>query len=71
MGTVLYSGDMRFERPLFGNYHYLYPPERRNGEFDGCSRKVDILYLDNTFLKERFRFPPRDAVATMAVDFVR
>ena len=71
MGRVLYSGDMRFDREIFKNYEQLYPPHLSNHEFDGCSKPVDVLYLDNTFLNRRFNFPPKDAVARMAVDFVK
>lgn len=30
MGNVLYTGDIRFDRDIFKNYHYLYPPEKQN-----------------------------------------
>ena len=65
------STAMRFDREIFKNYEQLYPPHLSNHEFDGCSKPVDVLYLDNTFLNRRFNFPPKDAVARMAVDFVK
>lgn len=71
MGTVLYTGDMRFDRNIFDNYNYLYPPQKRNAAFDGCSKTVDLLYLDNTFLKKKFNFPPKEEVFEMLLDFVR
>ena len=30
MGTVLYTGDLRFDRQVFENYTHLYPPELAN-----------------------------------------
>jgi hypothetical protein len=59
MGTVLYTGDMRFDKALFSQYHYLYPYSTRNKEFKACSRKIDFLYLDTTFLHPKFNFPSK------------
>jgi hypothetical protein len=30
MGAVLYSGDMRFDKGIYGQYNYLYPHSKRN-----------------------------------------
>jgi Cft2 family RNA processing exonuclease len=30
MGTILYSGDIRFDRDVFKNYSLLYPPDMRD-----------------------------------------
>lgn len=66
MGRILYTGDIRFERDLFEQYTLLYPPNQLNYDFEGCSKHIDVLYLDNTFLKERFLFPPQIEVLEMA-----
>jgi DNA cross-link repair 1B protein len=33
-----------------------------NEDFKKCSKKIDILFLDNTFCDPVFTFPPRDEV---------
>jgi len=30
MGTILYTGDIRFDRKTFQEYTYLYPHNKRN-----------------------------------------
>ncbi len=60
MGSVLYTGDFRFNRELFQGYTQLYPPLKANPEFKKCSIPIDCLYLDNTFLNPRFNFPKQD-----------
>lgn len=59
MGTVLYTGDIRFNRSIFQQYTELYPPSKYNERFEACSKHIDVLYLDNTFLKKKFDFPPQ------------
>ena len=67
MGSVLYTGDIRFDRHIFGGYHQLYPPQLSNSEFKGCSKQIDVLYLDNTFLKKKFEFPPKEEALKMTI----
>lgn len=71
MGTVLYTGDFRFDKEVFQNYNLLYPPEIRNPQFVNCSRQIDLLYLDNTFLKKKFDFPKKAVVQKMTLDFIK
>lgn len=71
MGTVLYTGDIRFDREVFQNYNLLYPPEIRNEEFVGCSKHIDLLYVDNTFLKKKFNFPKRNVVLEQTLAFIK
>lgn len=61
-GTYLYTGDIRFEKSVFEKYYELYPESYSNEEFVKCSKKIDILYLDNTFCDPVFTFPPRNEV---------
>jgi DNA cross-link repair 1B protein len=70
MGTVLYSGDMRFDREVFQEYTYLYPHSKRNKDFKGCSLGVDFLYLDTTFLHPKFSFPPKEAALGQLDSFI-
>lgn len=71
MGSILYTGDIRFDREVFEKYHLLYPPDKHNHEFVGCSKHIDLLYLDNTFLKKKFDFPKRDAVLATTLAFIK
>jgi Cft2 family RNA processing exonuclease len=71
MGTVLYTGDIRFDRAVFQKYELLYPPELTNEDFVACSRQIDLLYLDNTFLKKKFDFPKREPVLAQTLAFIR
>lgn len=59
MGTYLYTGDIRFDKDVFKNYPEIYPDDKTNENFEGCSKKIDILFLDNTFCDPVFTFPPR------------
>jgi hypothetical protein len=59
MGAVLYSGDMRFDKDVFSQYGYLYPHSKRNKNFTACSKEIDFLYLDITFLHPKFDFPKK------------
>lgn len=71
MGTILYTGDIRFDREVFQKYQLIYPPELRNEEFVGCSKQIDLLYVDNTFLKRKFNFPKREEVLEMALKYIK
>ena len=62
MGTYLYTGDIRFDKEIFERYTDIYPLGLRNPSFEGCSRHIDILFLDNTFCDPIFTFPPRAKV---------
>lgn len=42
-----------------------------NSTFTGCSKHVDLLYVDNTFLKKKFQFPKRKDVLEEALKFIR
>lgn len=71
MGRVLYTGDIRFDRQKFSGYSELYPPELYNSNFEGCSKQIDVLYVDNTFLKRKFEFPPKKEAERMVIDFIQ
>jgi mRNA degradation ribonuclease J1/J2 len=71
MGTILYTGDIRFDRKVFEKYELLYPPEVRNEEFVGCCKHIDLLYVDNTFLKRKFNFPKRQEVLEMTLKYIK
>lgn len=70
MGRVLYTGDIRFDRHKFQQYYGLYPPELGNATFEACSKPIDILYLDNTFLKKKFGFPPQEQTQEAALSYI-
>lgn len=59
-GTVLHTGDMRFNAQMIPQNPQLYPPELRNESLDGCSIHIDELILDNTYCDPIFRFPDRE-----------
>lgn len=42
-----------------------------NSSFTGCSKPVDLLYVDNTFLKKKFQFPKRKDVLKETLRFIR
>ena len=58
-GTYLYTGDIRFDKEVFKKYTDIYPEYLSNSDFIKCSKKIDVLYLDNTFCDSVFTFPSR------------
>jgi len=71
MGNILYTGDIRYDKKVFDKYYDLYPAYKRNDKFIGVSKHIDLLYLDNTFLKPRYQFPPKHEALKMAINFVQ
>jgi hypothetical protein len=46
MGTILHTGDMRFDQKFYEN-KLLY--KSKNDRMEGVGIPIDELYLDNTF----------------------
>ena len=59
MGTVLHTGDFRFDPKMLEN-PWLCPAERRNPTMRAITVDVDYLHLDNTFANPEYDFPSRD-----------
>ena len=62
MGTVLHTGDCRFNPGwMVERYNLLYPKRPGNVAAieakEACSVHIDELILDNTFCDEVFQFP--------------
>jgi len=60
MGTILHTGDLRFDEKLIYENPSLYPKELRNKELKNCSIHIDELIFDNTFCDPIFQFGKRD-----------
>ena len=59
MGSILHTGDFRFNKSMFDN-ETLFPKSRWNKERRGISVGIDHLFLDNTFADPTFDFPSRE-----------
>ena len=74
MGTILYSGDIRFKREMIEENEILYPSYKRSligGEkLEKCSIHIDELILDNTFCDEMFKFPAQDNIFPMFKEII-
>ena len=60
MGTVLHTGDMRFDEKLIYQNPILYPRDLRNKELKNCSIPVDECIFDNTFCDPIFQFGTKE-----------
>lgn len=60
MGTILHTGDMRFDEKLIYSNPILYPKELRNKDLRFCSIPIDELIFDNTFCDPVFQFGTRE-----------
>ena len=58
MGTVLHTGDFRFDEQML-DHALLCPPQKKNAQMRGITVDVDVLHLDNTFADPCYDFPPR------------
>ena len=59
MGTVLHTGDFRFDDKML-RHDLLCPIEKRNAAMKAVTVDVDYLHLDNTFADPEYDFPARD-----------
>lgn len=60
MGTILHTGDARFDNYMLEEYTSLFPIENRNPLKQNCAVNIDELIFDNTYCDKIFRFPKRD-----------
>ena len=64
MGTILFTGDFRYEYAMVKENPILFPLKNRNREskqervesMHGISIKIDEMIFDNTYCNEHFRF---------------
>jgi len=59
IGTILHTGDFRFNPIMLQQLDLLYPVLNRNIENKGCSIHIDELVLDDTYCDSIFKFPKR------------
>lgn len=60
MGTILHTGDMRFDNKLIYSNPILYPKELRTKDLRFCSIHIDELIFDNTFCDPIFQFAKKE-----------
>lgn len=60
MGTILHTGDMRFENKIIYDNPTIYPKELRTKDLKFCSIHIDELIFDNTFCDPIFQFAKRE-----------
>jgi len=70
MGTILHTGDFRFNESMFLN-EKLFPPALDNKDKKGISINVDHLFLDNTFADPTYDFPAREEAYKGLKDVVK
>lgn len=63
MGTILHTGDFRFDNHMFDNEH-VFPKNKRNDSMKSISIEIDYLFLDNTFANPTYDFPNREEAYT-------
>jgi DNA cross-link repair 1B protein len=64
MGTILFTGDFRYEYPMVKENPILFPPRLRQYKekkdeverMSGISIKVDEMIFDNTYCNKAFKF---------------
>jgi len=69
MGTVLHTGDFRFDDKMLENEH-LCPKEKANVTMRGITVDIDYLHLDNTFANPEYDFPSREEAYSGLHDIV-
>jgi DNA cross-link repair 1B protein len=74
MGTILFTGDMRFRKEMIEENPILYPPElvekQRAKGYEKCSIHVDEVIFDNTYCDPIFNFPTRDIAAKQMIAII-
>ncbi len=70
MGTILFTGDMRFDYKWLQENTVLYPVEKRNKNNSRCSIHIDELVFDNTYLNPVFNFPTRDVACRKMIEII-
>ena len=58
-GTILYTADFRLDRSMFESH----PLSEK--------KKIDVLYLDNTYCNPRCTFPTQDQATQMIIDLMK
>lgn len=64
MGTILFTGDFRYEYAMVKENSILFPPQLRKGQekqeilerSPGISIKIDEMIFDNTYCNKAFKF---------------
>ena len=69
-GTILHTGDMRFNLSMVQTNPILYPEHLRNSNYSGISIPIDEMILDNTFCDPIFKFPTRSVALKMIYDVI-
>ncbi|CAK94931.1 unnamed protein product (macronuclear) [Paramecium tetraurelia] len=69
-GTILHTGDMRFNMEMIPKNPQLYPPQNISNENGKCSIDIDELILDNTYCDPIFKFPNRDEAFKMLCEII-
>ena len=59
MGTILYTGDFRFNQGMVDNNCVLFPEAVRDQDPAKKSIHIDELIFDDTFCDPLFRFPTK------------
>jgi hypothetical protein len=60
-GRILYTGDFRYSGPMLHDETF----------FTVCEKDIDVLYVDNTYLDPRCRFPSREEATARILELIR
>ena len=78
MGTILFTGDFRFNFSMVTENPVLFPPEKRGGfnkedvvsQMRGISIPVDEMIFDNTYCNKFFKFGLEGEILKMMIDII-
>lgn len=78
MGSILFTGDFRYEYAMVKENPILFPPRLRNWNdkqevvesLSGISIRIDEMIFDNTYCNPFFKFEREPAIAAKMIDII-
>ena len=78
MGTILFTGDFRYNFKMVTENPILFPPKIRLNltkpeeveEMRGISIQIDEMIFDNTYCNENFKFEKEDQIVRQMIEII-